>query len=521
MGKSSGTSSSTTIDPNLMKLYQQNYGTAQDVANRPYQAYSGPLVAPTNEAQTSAYSLLDNVSNQQIGQPQINQAISATQGLQGYQPQQVQTNFRDSAPQINADQYGTMQNVTGPGAPSQVQAQQVGANYSPQQVGAPGGVNGVTPSLIDNLNMLSANYSPQQVSAGSLPGTDLSKYMNPYTQNVVDQTQSDIERQRQMANVSDNQQATQAGAFGGSRSGVANSLTNEAALRTSAQQTAALRSQGFDNAQAQAQTDLNRQFAAGQSNQSAGLQGAALNQQGQTTNLQAALQAAQSNQNAGLTAQQANQNSALTTQGQGLQAALANQSAGQNAAALNQQGALANQSAGLAAQQSNQSAGLQTAQLGQAAQVANQGNAANYAQLNQAGQNINLQSALQAMQMGQTGQLANQNAGLQGAQFGLQAGAQLGNLGQAQQGLYTNAALAQNQVGLQEQQNQQNQYDAQYQQWLNQWNYPAQQQSMRNAALGFIPQETTTTGTKTPGLFDYLGLVANGAASYAGAGGKF
>jgi hypothetical protein len=46
-------------------------------------------------------------------------------------------------------------------------------------------------------------------------------YMNPYQQEVIDRTQQDIERQRQMAMNTLGAQATRARAFGGSRQGVA------------------------------------------------------------------------------------------------------------------------------------------------------------------------------------------------------------------------------------------------------------------------------------------------------------
>lgn len=46
-------------------------------------------------------------------------------------------------------------------------------------------------------------------------------YMSPYTSEVIDRTQQDIMRQQQMAQNQLGAQATQAGAFGGSRHGVA------------------------------------------------------------------------------------------------------------------------------------------------------------------------------------------------------------------------------------------------------------------------------------------------------------
>jgi hypothetical protein len=75
----------------------------------------------------------------------------------------------------------------------------------------------------------------------------ISKYKNPYDSDVINATLGDLERTRQMQRNSDDQN-TPMGAFGGSRHGVADSLTNEAFQRTAATTTANLRQHGFDTA---------------------------------------------------------------------------------------------------------------------------------------------------------------------------------------------------------------------------------------------------------------------------------
>lgn len=110
------------------------------------------------------------------------------------------------------------------------------------------------------------NYNPQQVGganfASMLPG-----YMNPYTDQVVNSSLADIERSRGMA-VNDNRdRAIAARAFGGSRQGVADGVTNEAYGRIAADTAGNLRSQGFTQAAGMAQQ-------AGMANQSADLAGA-------------------------------------------------------------------------------------------------------------------------------------------------------------------------------------------------------------------------------------------------------
>ena len=120
-------------------------------------------------------------------------------------------------------------------------------------------------------------YAPSQVTAAPLTGVDLSSYMNPYTDQVIDSTMADLGRQQQIQDVNDAAQATQAGAFGGSRSAVMQSLDDNNFARTEASALAGLNQQNFSQAQSAAQTDLARAQAASQANQAAGLQGAQLN----------------------------------------------------------------------------------------------------------------------------------------------------------------------------------------------------------------------------------------------------
>jgi hypothetical protein len=119
-------------------------------------------------------------------------------------------------------------------------------------------------------------YAPVNVQSGSLNGMDMSGYMNPYLGAVAGNFLDGLERSRAMAV---NQQAgdfTKQGAWGGSREGVADSLTNEAYSRQAREGLDNIWSTGFQNAQAQAQADYARQLQAQMANQSAGLQTAQL-----------------------------------------------------------------------------------------------------------------------------------------------------------------------------------------------------------------------------------------------------
>ena len=122
-------------------------------------------------------------------------------------------------------------------------------------------------------------YNPQQINAGTAVG-GIKGYMNPYTQDVINKSMADLERQRQIATTQTAGQATSAGAFGGSRHGVAESLTNEAFAKQGGQLASQLRSQGFETALGASQQDIANRLQAQMSNQQAGLQGAQQAMQG-------------------------------------------------------------------------------------------------------------------------------------------------------------------------------------------------------------------------------------------------
>lgn len=111
-------------------------------------------------------------------------------------------------------------------------------------------------------------YDPQQVAA-ERAAAGIQTYMNPYTQQVIDLAGQDIERQRQMAANQLGAQATAARAFGGSRQGVAEAMTNAEFARQAAQTAAGLRQQGFQTALGAAQGDVASQLQAALANQAA------------------------------------------------------------------------------------------------------------------------------------------------------------------------------------------------------------------------------------------------------------
>jgi hypothetical protein len=99
-------------------------------------------------------------------------------------------------------------------------------------------------------NLASTQLS--NIGLGGFNPSDVSQWMNPYQEEVVNAALGDIERQRQIQQVGNAGQATMAKAFGGSRQGVVEAGTNEAALRAAGSTSANLRNTGYQNAVANA-----------------------------------------------------------------------------------------------------------------------------------------------------------------------------------------------------------------------------------------------------------------------------
>ena len=225
---------------------------------------------------------------------------TGTQPAQGqYAPLTPQGNFN-----VNQAAAGGLQQA--------MQGTQQAMGFQPQQVGA-------------------AGYNPAQIA-----GQDLSAYTNPYENQVVQQSLGDLERSRQMQQNVGGAQASAAGAFGGSRHGIAEAETNRAFADQAARTASGLRQGGYAQAQnlagqdvgymnQAAQYNTGAQNAAMMANQQAGVQG---NQQ----RLMAASQLGQlGNQafNTGQTIQQNQMQQGLMQQG--LQQALIDAARGQYA----------------------------------------------------------------------------------------------------------------------------------------------------------------------------------------------
>jgi hypothetical protein len=136
------------------------------------------------------------------------------------------------------------------------------AGFSPEQEAA---YQGIVAQQGAYKPWLQQGASPAAMIAGSAaPSAQMvGAYMNPYTQQVIDTTATDIERARQGQIGGIKDAAHAARAFGGDRQAIAENAANRAAMETTASTSAQLRSQGYQNAMDAAKSDLAMQLGAG------------------------------------------------------------------------------------------------------------------------------------------------------------------------------------------------------------------------------------------------------------------
>lgn len=176
--------------------------------------------------------------------------------------------------------------------PMQLQAQQDAAKMGTSQYSTQaGGIAGDIASRAQGANYAPGQFNAQQVGTQSFtqPGA-ADQYMSPYMQSVVDIQKREAGRQSAVQGTQQQAQATQAGAFGGSRDAIMRAERE----RNLGQQMGDIQATGSQAAFQQAQ----QQFNAEQ---------------------QARLQAQMANQQMGMTAQQAGEQSRQYGAGYGLQ----------------------------------------------------------------------------------------------------------------------------------------------------------------------------------------------------------
>lgn len=140
-------------------------------------------------------------------------------------------------------------------------------NTTPNLAGPGGDIGG-------GFNVNTAASTGLQNAMGATTGLlggplNVGAFNNPYQDEVVNNVQADIERQRQMAINDVGAGAQAAGAYGGSRQGVMEGTTNAEYGRLAANTLAPLRMQGYNTAMNNAMTDRSQRLNA--ANQLAGL----------------------------------------------------------------------------------------------------------------------------------------------------------------------------------------------------------------------------------------------------------
>ena len=150
------------------------------------------------------------------------------------------------------------------------------AGFTPDQLEAQGQVKSMLDQSLrfdprNQLNKL-AGQGPESVNVKSLLDGDIDAYQNPFRQQVIDNTLSDLDRARQMQIQSDQDAAIGRGAFGGSRSALLESETNRNFFDRAGDITSRLNQQGFDSAMNLMGQDINRQFDADRFNSNLGMQ---------------------------------------------------------------------------------------------------------------------------------------------------------------------------------------------------------------------------------------------------------
>lgn len=285
------------------KALQGMWAQTQQVANRPFEPYSGQLTAGLSPTQQMGIQGVVGAVNSNVGGSAVNAAIDLARQAGGYRPLTVTP--------------GTMASSQMTPAAMQAVGDVAAAAVDPAAIGS--------------------------VRAGSFLGGDVSAYLNPYIAQVIDTTMTDLNRQREMQRQADNARAVSAQAFGGSRQAVVDAETNATFNNTRASTLANLYSQGYGQAAELMMRDHDRALQADTSNQAASQYAV-----GQNAGFQ---------QQAGLANQANRYNQALADAQFRQQAAQYNQAALQDTARINLEAALR-------AQQLNQAAGLSAANLG-------------------------------------------------------------------------------------------------------------------------------------------------------------
>ena len=144
-------------------------------------------------------------------------------------------------------------------------ATQAGLGYRPAEISAqsydPRGYNAATYNA--------ATYDPSQYQAAQVAGQDLNPYLNPYTSNVIDNSMRQLGEAQSASLNQQGAQASAAGAFGGSRHGIADSATRLGYSQQAGDMASQMNLANYNNAMGLARGDVSAQNAANAANMAA------------------------------------------------------------------------------------------------------------------------------------------------------------------------------------------------------------------------------------------------------------
>lgn len=540
-------------------------GTA--LANQPYQAYQGPLVAGTSPLQTQAFdtasklapsanigkaaTMLDtagtNLGKLSYNAAPVSSTYTAPAGYTAGQVGNVYTPTAEYTPQSATNQFS---------GPAAYQAgdfsNQYGgiAAYAPQtatnQFKGPAAYQA---TKFDSQYEKTDPYAARDITVDKFNTAAMRDYMNPYLQMSLEPQIAEARRQSQITQMGNAAKLAQAGAYGGSRGALMDTETQRNLL----QNLAGITGQGYNTAfntalnafntqqglglQAQQASEASRQFGAGQAlanAQNLAKFGMDAQTASEVSKQFGAGQAMTAAQQAAQYGQAANQLSAQERQfgsSQALADAQSKAQYGQAAAAAReasrQFGAGQAMTAAQAAAQYGQAAQAQNAQQQQFAASQALANAQNTAQYGLAGYTAGEQAkqaqglqaltgAQNAAQYGQAAQALNAqqqqfgaNLGLNALQGQLTAGSTLGSLG-VQEGQLGLANLnAMSNLGATQRDIEQQGIDALYKQYEQERLDPYKQLQFQQSLYSGLPLSTVTGSTATTGMQDLQGAINN------------
>lgn len=284
---------------------EDNYKLAQKLANQPFKQYQGDRVAGMGQmAKDGLKYFSDNMGSSQAGyggaMDIFEEMLANAQGLQGSR--------------VNAQNVGSgsvFADMTKAGNTNAMMTQ--AGNTTAGTTTA----DRTTAGSVQAGKTTARDAKSREVQAQMLRDMDLDPYLNPYIENVENKSLEALDRSRQMSILQNQGSAGASGAFGGSRHGITDAVTNSESAREAGLLSANLRREGYDNATGLATADINRKLSTDIGNAdratavSVGNADRTLNSdQG---NMNRILQALMSNRDATLTSDMNNANRSLTS----------------------------------------------------------------------------------------------------------------------------------------------------------------------------------------------------------------